>query len=237
MPRTKDEDAKLHRDKWRERKAKGLCVTCGGPRDTELLSCSSCRKGRREIESAFSRKKRAQLKSEGKCIRCTADLPDRNHVECKDCRDGRKDEHSAYQIRYAKKLIAEHRCRRCAKKLDLDYTYQNCEVCRDKQQITRQSIKHDVINYYGGICVCCHEARLEFLTIDHLEPPPVSRHLSFSERIPRIFIGPRSGMGFYRWLKKQGYPPGYRVLCIGCNFVIGHYGSCPHQNPLTAWID
>jgi hypothetical protein len=33
----------------------------------------------------------------------------------------------------------------------------------------------------------------------------------------------------YIWLRQRDWPPGYRVLCVNCNFAIGHFGKCPHQ--------
>ncbi len=38
------------------------------------------------------------------------------------------------------------------------------------------------------------------------------------------------GSVLYSWLKKQGYPPGFQVLCHNCNLAKGYYGACPHQN-------
>jgi hypothetical protein len=32
-----------------------------------------------------------------------------------------------------------------------------------------------------------------------------------------------------RWLRKNGFPKGFRVLCHNCNFAHGHYGYCPHK--------
>jgi hypothetical protein len=36
------------------------------------------------------------------------------------------------------------------------------------------------------------------------------------------------GRAFYRWLKNNGYPSGYRVLCMNCNSALGLRGYCPH---------
>jgi hypothetical protein len=35
---------------------------------------------------------------------------------------------------------------------------------------------------------------------------------------------------FYRWLRKNGFPPGFQVLCYNCNQgkALGG-GVCPHQ--------
>jgi hypothetical protein len=38
-----------------------------------------------------------------------------------------------------------------------------------------------------------------------------------------------SGTHLYLWLKQNNYPPGFRVLCMNCNFAIGHSGYCPHN--------
>jgi hypothetical protein len=32
---------------------------------------------------------------------------------------------------------------------------------------------------------------------------------------------------FYRWLRNNGYPPGFQVLCFNCNWAKSH-GGCPH---------
>lgn len=39
----------------------------------------------------------------------------------------------------------------------------------------------------------------------------------------------RSGQAVYYWLKRNHYPPGFRVLCSNCNFARGKYGHCPHE--------
>jgi len=38
---------------------------------------------------------------------------------------------------------------------------------------------------------------------------------------------------FYRWLKQNNFPEGFRVLCINCNFSLGIYGYCPHEKQKT----
>lgn len=71
---------------------------------------------------------------------------------------------------------------------------------------------------YGGLrCACCGVAYLEFLTLDHIDP---------ATAVPGIY---RCGPRLYRLLRRQGYPPGYRVLCISCNFARGNFGYCPHD--------
>jgi hypothetical protein len=76
----------------------------------------------------------------------------------------------------------------------------------------------DALEAYGGpVCRCCGEHRLEFLSIDHIN----------GVRLPNDpGVG---GHPLYRWLKKNKYPKGFRVLCMNCNFALGHAGYCPHE--------
>ncbi len=67
-------------------------------------------------------------------------------------------------------------------------------------------------------CVCCGETILAFLAIDHVNGGG-SKHRQET-----------GGGGFYVWLKRNGYPDGFQVLCHNCNFgrqING--GTCPHR--------
>lgn len=84
-------------------------------------------------------------------------------------------------------------------------------------------LKREVFEHYGGIpphCACCGERYSEFLSIDHIHGNGAAH---------RREIRLRTGMSFYRYLRKQGFPTGYRVLCHNCNFARGIYGLCPHE--------
>jgi hypothetical protein len=83
----------------------------------------------------------------------------------------------------------------------------------------RQALEH-----YGGVpprCSCCAEARVEFLTIDHAA--------GGGTRHRREELQNSIGHGIYGWLRRQGYPRGFRVLCMNCNSALGWYGYCPHE--------
>ena len=82
-------------------------------------------------------------------------------------------------------------------------------------------LRSDALAAYGGKCVCCGETTYEFLCIDHVGGGG-SQH--------RKSIGVSN---IYPWLAKQGYPPGFRVLCHNCNMADGFYGECPHQAGTT----
>lgn len=70
-------------------------------------------------------------------------------------------------------------------------------------------------------CECCLEDNLEFLTIDHINGNG-NKHRKEN----------KAGFGttFYRWLIKNNFPKGFRVLCMNCNMTIGNFGFCPHNS-------
>ncbi len=78
-----------------------------------------------------------------------------------------------------------------------------------------------VLEAYSGsspACVCCQEMQILFLSLDHLEG---------GGRQQRAKLG---GGGFYTWLRRNNYPPGFQVLCHNCN--LGRQlngGLCPHK--------
>jgi len=83
-----------------------------------------------------------------------------------------------------------------------------------------RAIKMDVMDHYGGVCQCCGESELAFLTIDHIHGGG-SKH--------RREIGSVGGRTFYRWLQKNNYPAGFQTLCMNCNLAKGKNGICPHK--------
>jgi hypothetical protein len=73
---------------------------------------------------------------------------------------------------------------------------------------TRQE-REKAIAHYGGRCAC-GETELLFLTIHHLEGGGAAHRRS---------VG--TGSAFYRWLRGEGYPAGFQVLCWNCNWKKG----------------
>lgn len=83
--------------------------------------------------------------------------------------------------------------------------------------------KREIIERYGGVCVCCGEDNIGFLTIDHIENDGHSyRNGTGKTRL--------KGSQLYSYLKKENYPSNVQVLCFNCN--IGRHnnsGICPHK--------
>lgn len=88
-----------------------------------------------------------------------------------------------------------------------------------------RKLKIEVFSAYGGCeCACCGEKRLEFLTIDHVNNDGAAHRRKLFGESRQI-----GGARFYRVLKRQGFPVGFRVLCFNCNIARGFYGQCPHE--------
>lgn len=65
-------------------------------------------------------------------------------------------------------------------------------------------------------CVCCNEQHVEFLTIDHIDGGGTQHRKALN------------ASSIYTWLKRNGYPDGYRTLCFNCNWAV-QFGPCPHE--------
>lgn len=116
-------------------------------------------------------------------------------------------------------------CRREKEKRSRQTPSRKAKIAR-AQRVRNNRLKQRCFEAYGGaFCACCKVEGLVFLTLDHLgnnggihrrEMQSVSRSLG-------------SGWLFYRDLERQGFPPGYQVLCWNCNAAKHLLGICPHQ--------
>lgn len=110
-------------------------------------------------------------------------------------------------------------CRDCQREWSKDYRPRYRFLRRE----AHKKLRLEILDHYScGVrkCACCGEGTVEFLTIDHVL-------LKGGQH--RREIGLPSGHHFYLWLKKNGFPDGYQVLCFNCNCARGHYGICPHE--------
>jgi len=94
---------------------------------------------------------------------------------------------------------------------------------RDKTNRNNARCREEVFSAYGGYtCNCCGETEPLFLTIDHVD--------NDGARMRKEGIH-GSGSAFYTWLRKNGFPSGFQVLCMNCQ--LGKHrngGVCPHQS-------
>jgi hypothetical protein len=99
--------------------------------------------------------------------------------------------------------------------------YAICILCfRDRDnktsKIKRLETKKQAINICGGVCGCCVENILDFLTIDHINGGGRAEGLSSMDMHKAIFNGARDAKDL-------------RSLCYNCNCSRGMYGFCPHE--------
>lgn len=89
----------------------------------------------------------------------------------------------------------------------------------------RNDLRRETVEAYGGKCVCCDEARWQFLTIDHIDGNGQSDRDKYRNVTGQL----------YGWLKRFGFPQkGYRVLCMNCNWIRRFGGVCPHDSEREA---
>jgi len=88
----------------------------------------------------------------------------------------------------------------------------NLEINRNE----RAKLKTEVFNHYGNghiVCSKCGFSDDRALEIDHIDNDGADeRRRLFGDRL-------YAGTTFYRWLRKNGYPPGYQILCANCNII------------------
>lgn len=104
-----------------------------------------------------------------------------------------------------------HRCAVCVK----DYKTKHQVGLRANRRAWQRNNREDAIKHYGGKCACCGETTYEFLAIDHVGGGKKHRA--------------KIKVNIAYWLKKNGFPKGFRILCHNCNMAKDRYGYCPHE--------
>lgn len=111
-------------------------------------------------------------------------------------------------------ICSVHDCKKPA-----NVPHKMCADCRpvanDGVKARNRKLKAETFLAYGNKCACCAEAGPSFLSIDHIDGYDGT--------------GPRKSVPLYRWLKKNGYPAAFQLLCMNCNASRGYYGYCPHR--------
>ena len=84
------------------------------------------------------------------------------------------------------------------------------------REINRQwyaNVRKQAIARYGGKCTCCGETGHQFLTLDHINGDGAAHRKQI-------------GCNLAAWLRRNGWPKGFRVLCWNCNCALGLHGHC-----------
>lgn len=95
-----------------------------------------------------------------------------------------------------------------------------------RNELARQGAKRLralVFGHYGAQCNCCGESHDEFLAIDHMNGCGMA--------LRKIHGG---GTSFYQWIKRNGFPTDFQVLCHNCNMAKALHGACPHKKEVVS---
>lgn len=106
-----------------------------------------------------------------------------------------------------------------AKERTAKWRAENRERALAAQRLSGRKLKDAAYAAYGGYrCGCCGETMEAFLSLDHTNNDGADHRRTMDRR------------KIYKWLAQNGYPSGFQVLCMNCNFGKARNGGiCPHQ--------
>jgi hypothetical protein len=151
--------------------------------------------------------------------------------------------HFSRQTKQRQKQWAERKALGLCVHCGINPKFQNniaCQVCAAKKNKTLKKhqlkLKLDAFEAYGGVicsCLSCPERlnpKISFLTLNHIGGGGTKHRASLGgKRIAGGGVG-AAGQETYRWVKKNGYPPGFNVLCWNCQWGVHiNKGVCPHK--------
>lgn len=130
------------------------------------------------------------------------------------------EEYRQYRGRLNRKQ-RENRRKRIAEMSESERAAYYAEIRRGNNE-RRWAVRDEVYRAYGGYkCACCGETEKAFLSIDHINNDGASH-----KRECNLTTGEQ----LYRWLKRHGFPDGFQVLCMNCQWgKRNNNGVCPHQ--------
>jgi uncharacterized Zn finger protein (UPF0148 family) len=217
------------------------CKGCGkqsAPHKHYKLFCYTCVKGKQVEYQRKYREKRKASQLPVACKGCGKPFVSKTGRtwRCPDCALAymqeykRKDKarHVQYVRDYRARLGDAYRAYTVKRYHDgiAKMTAEQLAAFRQAQALkTRQRHKRDkdaAYKAYGGYrCACCGVTGECFLTIDHVN--------NDGAEMRNNRVHGHSGW-FYGWLRRNGYPAGFQILCWNCQWGKKIHGTCPHTN-------
>lgn len=103
------------------------------------------------------------------------------------------------------------RCKACSNQYRRAYNAIDPTKVRHYYTKGNSKVKCTVLTHYGkGVCACvrCGFSDIRALSIDHID--------GVNSKTPR---SSKSGVTFYRRLRREGFPEGLQTLCMNCQFI------------------
>lgn len=141
----------------------------------------------------------------------------------------RKIANAEYQRQRVAAALEKGLCARCTVRPLL--TKRMCRECRLDENATQtirvRQLRIEILDAYGApTCNCCKETfDYEFLHIDHVNGGGNEHKRGLTKRNTT-----NVGDTLLYWLRNNGYPAGFQVLCANCNMAKGAGICCPHQS-------
>jgi len=201
-----EESAHKERVKRERRKNKKLCARCGQNQPDESKTiCEICLDKNREKFNARKMDLYYERRSSKLCVQCGE--PTEEHiVYCDDCKEYmQKKDRDRYE-----KLRSNNTCVSCGKHSpvqDQVLCLQCKEIFAKNGKLYREKQKWMIIDHYGGKCAKCSIDNRDILTIDHIDGGGTQHRKELK----------KEGTIFYRWIVKNNFPEGFKVLCFNCN--------------------
>lgn len=157
---------------------------------------------------------------DGLCVACGKTQPVTGNRRCQPCREKR-----AKVSQSQKNRCPEGICRQCCIRPCLD-ELASCGMCRErgrkKMQETYRDIRREVLQIYGGRCVCCGNSNPKYLQLDHVNN---DGGMERKQLPPHV----RGGQ-FYKYVLKLGYiRSDLQLLCANCHNA-RRYGGCTSED-------
>jgi hypothetical protein len=157
------------------------------------------------------------------CRDC-GEVKPRNKAQTRQCRECYNSYMRDYNIKNREKVLKLKRDLHSKKRKDPVWV----DAERKRGRDYHNRIRHEVMMAYGGYrCACCGETEPAFLSIDHIKNDGAEHRRQISSR-------PGNGKGAsgptWKWIIDNGFPEGFQVLCMNCNFGKARNGGiCPHH--------
>ena len=104
------------------------------------------------------------------------------------------------------------------------------ETWRRHNAESRARLRSEMFAAYGSDCACCGENRVEFLTLDHVNRDGAQHRRTLNKGRLR---GANTRQVLFD-LKRRGWPEGFRIMCMNCNWATRYGAGCPHAEMFSA---